>query len=58
MIYAKPNANVYDSFMGTGTTAESCIIEKLNFVGSEISKAQCDFASKRLNVRISQPTLF
>jgi DNA modification methylase len=57
-MYAQPNATIYDSFMGTGTTAESCIIEKMNFVGSELSKAQCDYASKRLNIRISQPTLF
>ena len=58
IIYAKSNANIYDSFMGSGTTAESCIIEKLNFIGSEISKAQCEYAVKRLNIRISQPTLF
>lgn len=57
-MYAQPNATIYDSFMGTGTTAESCIIEKMNFVGSELSKAQCEYASKRLNIRISQPTLF
>lgn len=57
-MYAPPNALIYDSFMGTGTTAESCIIENLNFVGSELSKAQCDYTSKRLNIKISQQTLF
>jgi len=57
-MYAKPNATIYDSFMGTGTTAESCIIEKMNFIGSETSKSQCEFAQKRVNVIISKPTLF
>lgn len=57
-IYAPENAIIYDSFMGTGTTAEGCIIEKMNYIGSELSKEQCDYASKRLNIRISQPQLF
>lgn len=58
MMYAQENATVYDSFMGTGTTAEACVIEKLNYVGSELSKAQCELAEKRLEIRIAQPTLF
>jgi DNA modification methylase len=57
-MYAKPNSIIYDSFMGTGTTAEACVMEKMQFIGSELSKSQCDYASKRLNIRISQPTLF
>jgi DNA modification methylase len=58
LLYTKENDLVYDSFMGTGTTANACIIEKRNYLGSELSKEQCDYASKRLNITISQPTLF
>jgi len=57
-MYAKPGSVVYDSFMGTGTTAEACIIEKMTYVGSELSEEQCKYAEKRLGIRISQPTLF
>ena len=39
---------VYDSFMGTGTTALGAKMLKMNCYGSEISKEQCDFANKRL----------
>jgi len=48
-IYAKPNSTVYDSFMGTGTTAIGCVIRKdLNYIGSELSKDQCEFAKNRI----------
>lgn len=57
-MYAKPGSVIYDSFMGTGTTAEACIIEKMTYVGSELSEEQCKYAEKRLGIRISQPTLF
>lgn len=58
LMYAKEGSLIYDSFMGTGTTAEACIIEKMNYLGSEISEEQCKYAEKRLGIRISQPTLF
>ena len=50
-IYVKPNANtlVYDSFIGTGTTAVACKKYGVNCIGSEISKDQCAFARERLN---------
>ena len=47
-IYAKPNAIVYDSFMGTGTTAVACKRLGLHCIGSELSEAQCEFANNRL----------
>ena len=47
-IYAKPEYVVYDSFMGTGTTAVACKRFGCNFIGSEISAAQVEFANKRL----------
>lgn len=57
-IYAKPNSIVLDCFMGTGTTAISCIRNNLNFVGYEISKAQCDYASQRIEKELQQCSLF
>lgn len=47
-IYCKPGYVVYDSFMGTGTTAVACKQFGCNFIGSELSKAQVDFANNRL----------
>jgi site-specific DNA-methyltransferase (adenine-specific) len=41
--YAKPNSLVYDSFIGIGTTAKSCIKNEINYIGSEISKKQIDY---------------
>jgi DNA modification methylase len=58
LLYTKENDLIYDSFMGTGTTANACIIEKRNFIGSELSKQQCEYAEKRLNIRVSKPQLF
>ena len=57
-IYAIPNSLVYDPFMGTGTTAKACIIDKHNFIGSELSKKQVDYAEKRLKPYLAQTTLF
>lgn len=47
-IYALPNAEIYDPFMGTGTTAVACFDMGLNCFGSEISEAQCEFAKNRI----------
>lgn len=47
-IYAFPKYIVYDPFMGTGTTAVAAKRLGLSYVGSEISKAQCEYAEKRL----------
>lgn len=40
---------VYDSFMGTGTTAVCCKQLGYDCYGAEISKAQCKYADERLN---------
>jgi site-specific DNA-methyltransferase (adenine-specific)/modification methylase len=58
MMYIKPNSLIYDPFMGTGTTANACIIEKHNFLGSEISKKQVEYANKRIELKKMQKTLF
>lgn len=58
LLYTKENDIIYDSFMGTGTTANACIIENRRYVGSEISKEQCEYAEKRLNILKCQTKLF
>ena len=58
LLYTKENDLVYDSFMGTGTTANACIIENRNYIGSEISKQQCEYAEKRLIPLKQQQKLF
>lgn len=47
-IYAQENAQIYDPFMGTGTTAVACKRMGLTCYGSEISEAQCEFARDRI----------
>lgn len=39
---------VYDPFMGSGTTAKMSILNKRNYIGSEISKDYCDIINLRL----------
>ena len=58
LLYTKENDIIYDSFMGTGTTAKACIIEKRKFIGSEISKKQCVYAYNRIKPYLSQKSLF
>jgi len=47
--WSNENDIVYDPFMGSGTTAKMAIINKRNWVGSEISKEYCEIAEKRIN---------
>ena len=47
-IYAQDNSVVYDSFMGTGTTAIACMNKDLEYIGSELSENQCKFAQDRI----------
>ena len=44
--------------MGTGTTAVACVIDGHSYLGSEISKEQCDYAEKRIKPFTSQLTMF
>lgn len=48
-MYGPEGGIVYDSFMGTGTTAKGAKLEGMNYWGSEISKDQCDWALNRLS---------
>ena len=47
-IYVAENSIVYDPFSGTGTTANACILHNINYIGSEISQAQVEYANQRL----------
>jgi len=58
LLYVKEGSLVYDSFMGTGTTAVGCLIEKINYIGSEISERYVEMANKRTEVYANAPTLF
>ena len=40
---------VYDCFMGSGTTAKMAILNKRNWMGSEMSKEYCDIIEQRIN---------
>ena len=40
---------IYDPFMGSGTTAKIAMINKRNYIGSEISKEYCEIAENRIN---------
>jgi len=57
-IYVSKNSLVYDSFIGTGTTALACIKQNINFIGSELSKDQCNYANKKIKQLLAQQTLF
>ena len=49
---------VLDPFIGGGTTAVACIMEKRHFVGFEINKEYFDKACRRIKSEQSQLTLF
>jgi site-specific DNA-methyltransferase (adenine-specific) len=48
-IYAKQDAYIYDPFNGTGTTGVACKKMKLNYYGSELSEAQCQYSRERID---------
>lgn len=57
-LYSKKGMLVYDSFMGTGTTAIGAIKEGCDYVGSELSPAQCEYAENRIKQEFQQLSLF
>lgn len=57
-MYSKKGFTIYDSFMGTGTTAIACCNEKMNYIGSEISCKQCEYAEQRIKNETMQLKLF
>ena len=47
--WSNENDLIYDPFMGSGTTAKMALLNKRNYIGSEISKEYCEIAEKRIN---------
>jgi len=56
--YSNCGETVFDGYMGSGTTAEACIIEKRNFIGSELNKEYFDLAQERINIKMLKPELW
>ena len=52
------NGVVYDLFVGSGSVIIASIIEKRNWIGSEISQEYVDIANKRIQPYLDQKTLF
>lgn len=46
--YSNPGDTVLDPFMGSGTTAVACAMERRNFIGFEIDENYFNLANKRL----------
>lgn len=44
---------VYDPFMGSGTTAKMAIINKRNWIGSEISEEYCKIIERRITTALT-----
>lgn len=47
--WSNENDIVYDPFMGSGTTAKMAILNKRNWIGSEMAEEYCKIAEKRIN---------
>lgn len=48
-MYGTEGDIIYDNFMGTGTTGLAAKQMKCYYIGSELSKEQCEFAEKRIS---------
>lgn len=56
--YSNENDLVFDGYMGSGTTAHACILEKRNFIGAEMNTEYYEKSIKRLETEQSQLKLF
>lgn len=56
--WSNENDLIYDCFIGSGTTAKIAMLNKRNYIGSEISKDYTDLANKRLEQYNKQTNLF
>lgn len=57
-VASKGDELIYDSFMGSGTTAIVCNKFGLKWIGSEMNPENFDIAEKRLQQYLNQQTLF
>ena len=58
LTYSNKNDLVFDGYSGSGSTAHACIMEKRNFIGSELSKEYYTKSMERIKKEMSQTTLF
>ena len=56
LTYSNKDETIFDGYSGSGTTAEACIVEGRNFIGSELNKEYYDKSMLRINNL--QPQLF
>ena len=42
---------IYDPFNGTGTTGDACVIERFDYIASELDPFQCEITNKRIQER-------
>lgn len=55
-IYGFEGMTVFDPFMGTGTTGIAAKNLDMEFIGCEISPAQCEYAAERLETIVEKST--
>ena len=58
LIARTPCETVYDPFMGSGTTAMTCLQLGKNYIGSELNTDYIKIANKRINAFEAQETIF
>ena len=58
LIARTPCETVYDPFMGSGTTAMTCLQLGKNYIGSELNPEYIAIANKRINTFEAQETIF
>lgn len=58
LTYTDPGDTVLDPFIGSGTTAVSCIREKRHFIGFELHRPYFDKAVARIGWERREPNLF
>lgn len=56
--WCKPDANVLDPFMGSGTTGVSCVKLGRKFIGIEVEPKYFDIACRRIEKAYEQPDFF
>jgi hypothetical protein len=52
-----PNGTVLDPFCGSGSTGKAAILERLNFIGIELSAEYCELAERRIEAVTRQGLL-
>ena len=56
--YSNESEIVFDGYAGSGSTAHACILEKRNFICSELYEPYFKYAKQRTENELSQTKLF